>query len=245
MRESLSLKRSQKVKEGLMPLFTRRLVAELLGSFVLLGFGGFAIFSANVAPGANGAQGTPLLIIGFGFGLALLVGLYAFGEVSGGHYNPAVSLGALIDGRIDIMTFVGYVVMQVIGAVLAGVTLVYAISSDFVATTATVPGAGVSDMDAFLLEALFTAFFVAVILKVTASDQFGSTALLAIAFSLVAIHLALVPITGASVNPARTLGSAVAGGEWTSIWVYMTAPFVGAFFGWAFYKLVTLEPADG
>ena len=229
-----------------MPLFTRRLVAELLGSFVLLGFGGFTIFAANIAPGASGPQGTPLLIIAFGFGLALLVGLYAFGEVSGGHYNPAVSLGALIDRRIDALTFVGYVVMQVIGAVLAGVMLAYAISRDFVASTATVPAEalGVTAWDAFLLEAIFTAFFVAVILKVTASDKFGVTALLAISLSLVVIHLALVPLTGASVNPARTLGSAVVGEVWTDLWVYLTAPFVGAFFGWAFFKLVTLK-AEG
>ncbi|MGI9642229.1 MAG: aquaporin, partial [Acidimicrobiia bacterium] len=93
-----------------MPIYTRRILAEFLGSYVLLGFGGFAIFSANVAPGANGVQGTPLLLIAFGFGFALLAGLYAFGEVSGGHYNPAVSLGALIDGRIDVSTFIGYVI---------------------------------------------------------------------------------------------------------------------------------------
>ena len=189
-----------------MPLFTRRLVAELLGSFVLLGFGGFTIFAANIAPGASGPQGTPLLIIAFGFGLALLVGLYAFGEVSGGHYNPAVSLGALIDRRIDALTFVGYVVMQVIGAVLAGVMLAYAISRDFVASTATVPAEalGVTAWDAFLLEAIFTAFFVAVILKVVKSATSSTTAFLAISFTLVAIHVALIPVTGASVNPATS-----------------------------------------
>ncbi|MGI9666514.1 MAG: MIP/aquaporin family protein [Acidimicrobiia bacterium] len=227
-----------------MPLFSRKLAAEFLGSFVLLGMGGFAIFSANVAPGANGVQGTPLLIIAFGFGFALLAGLYAFGEVSGGHFNPAVSLGAFIDKRIDLMTLFAYAVVQILGFIVAGALLAYAVSTEFVATTATLPGQGVSDMDAFLLEALFTAIFVAVILKVTASEQFGATALVAISLTLIAIHLALVPITGASVNPGRTLGSAVAGGEWTSIWIYLTAPFVGSFFGWAFYKLVTLEPSS-
>lgn len=224
-----------------MPLSIRKLIAELLGAYILLGIGGFAIFSANVAPGANGPQMTPLLIISFGFGLALLVGLYAFGEISGGHYNPAVSLGAFLDGRIDAITFISYVIVQCVGAILAGVTLAAAISSDFVATTATVPNEalGVTAWDAFLLEALFTAFFVAVILKVTTSDTFGSSALIAIALSLVVIHIALVSVTGSSVNPARTLGSAVVGEVWTDIWVYMIAPFVGALVGWGAFKLVT------
>jgi aquaporin Z len=224
-----------------MPLSVRKLFAELLGAYILLGIGGFAIFSANVAPGASGPQGTPLLIIAFGFGFALLVGLYAFGEVSGGHYNPAVSLGALLDGRIDVMTFVSYVIVQIVGAILAGVTLAYAISSDFVATTATVPAEalGVTAWEAFLLEALFTAFFIAVILKVTTSGEFGASALIAISLTLVVIHIALVSLTGSSVNPARTLGSAVAGDVWTDIWVYMTAPFLGAVVGWGAFKLVT------
>jgi len=225
-----------------MPVYTRKLVAELLGSYVLLLIGGFAIFAANIAPGASGPQGTPLLLIAFGFGLALLVGLYAFGEVSGGHYNPAVSLAMLIDRRIDTSTFIMYVIAQVSGAVLAGLSLAATFSKDFVASTATVPNTalGVSNLDVFLLELLFTAFFVAVILKVTESKQFGSSALIAIPLTLVAIHIALVPLTGSSVNPARTLGSGLVGGEFTAIWAYLIAPLVGAFIGWAFYKLVTL-----
>ncbi|GMQ99166.1 MAG: aquaporin Z [Acidimicrobiia bacterium] len=225
-----------------MPVYTRKLVAELLGTYVLLLIGGFAIFAANIAPGASGQQGTPLILIALGFGLALLVGLYAFGEVSGGHYNPAVSLAMLIDGRIDVSTFIMYVIAQVGGAVLAGLSLAATFSQDFVASTATVPNTalGVSNLDAFLLELLFTAFFVAVILKVTESTQFGSSALIAIPLTLVVIHIALVPLTGSSVNPARTLGSGLVGSEFTAIWVYMIAPLIGAFIGWAFFKLVTL-----
>ncbi len=224
-----------------MPLYTRKLVAELLGSYALLTFGGLAIFAANGAGEVIPGQGSPLIVIALGFGLALLIGLYSFGEVSGGHFNPAVSLGALIDKRIDASTFVMYVVAQVAGAVLGGLTLAAAISKNFVATTATVPGLGVSDINAFLLEVLLTAFFVSVILAVTKSKGFGATALLAISLALVGIHLAGVTLTGASVNPARTLGSALVGGEFTSIWVYLTAPFVGGFIGWAFYKLTTYD----
>ncbi len=227
-----------------MPAYSRKLVAELLGTYVLVAFGGFAIFAANGVGNVIPGQGSPLLIIALGFGMALLIALYAFGEVSGGHFNPAVSLGALIDQRIDMSTFIMYIIAQVAGAVLAGLTLAAAISRSFVATTATVPGVGVSDLDALLLEILFTAFFVAVILKVTESDKFGPTAFLAIALALVGIHLAGVTLSGASVNPARTLGSALVGENYTAMWVYMVGPMVGAFIGWAFYKLTTLEIDD-
>ncbi|MEN8239667.1 MAG: aquaporin [Actinomycetota bacterium] len=228
----------------------RKLIAEFLGAYVLLGMGGFAIFAANRGNGvgADGPlpQGTPVLVIALGFGLALLVGLYAFGEVSGGHYNPAVSLGVLLDGRIDVVTFVTYAIAQIGGAVAAGYTLVYAFSIRFVASTATIPNEAlrVTDTQALVLEALFTAFFVAVILKVTASKGFGATAFLAISLTLVVIHLGLVPITGSSVNPARTLGSAIAGQEYTSLWVYMVGPLVGAAVGWGFFKAVTTGEED-
>jgi aquaporin Z len=223
---------------------TRKLIAEFLGAYVLLLIGGFAIFTANFGNGVTESgllpQGTPVLIIALGFGFALLVGLYAFGEVSGGHYNPAVSLGALLDARIDAGTFLTYVIAQVLGAIAAGYTLVYVFSTDFVASTATIPNVGldVTDTEALLLEALFTAFFVAVILKVTASKGFGTTAFIAISLTLVVIHLALVPLTGASVNPARTLGSAIAGQEYTSLWVYMVGPLLGAAVGWGLFKAV-------
>ncbi len=223
-----------------MPEYTRKLVAELLGTFVLLTVGGFAIANARID------GDTQLLVIAFGFGFALLIGLYAFGEVSGGHFNPAVSLGALIGKRIDMSTFIMYLIAQVAGAVLAGLALLAAFSQEFVASTVTARNAalGVSVWDAFFLELLFTAFFVAVILKVTASDKFGGSALIAIPLTLVAIHLALLNLTGASVNPARSLGSALVGGEVGDLWVYLIAPMVGAFIGWAFYKLVTFDESD-
>ncbi|MDA2979276.1 MAG: aquaporin [Actinomycetota bacterium] len=223
-----------------MPEYTRKLVAELLGTFVLLTVGGFAIANARID------GGTQLLVIAFGFGLALLIGLYAFGEVSGGHFNPAVSFGAFIDGRIDVATFTMYVIAQMAGAVLAGLALMAAFSQDFVASTVTARNAnlGVSVWDAFFIEVLFTALFVAVILKVTASEKFGASALIAIPLTLVVIHLGLLNLTGASVNPARSLGSAIVGAEASDLWVYLLAPMVGAFIGWGFYKLVTFDESD-
>ena len=230
-----------------MPETGKRLTAELLGAFVLVLFGSFAIFSANFgnvnADGIPMPQGTPVLIIAFGFGLGLLVALYAFGEVSGGHFNPAVSLAMWIDGRLDARFFLLYVIAQIAGAVLASLVTMAAFSKEFVASTATVPNLalGVSDADAFLLEALFTALFIAVILKVTQSSAFAGTVFIAIAFTLLIIHIVLVPLTGTSVNPARTLGPAIVGGNYTSIWVYMIAPMVGSLIGWGAYKLVASD----
>jgi aquaporin Z len=221
----------------------RRLIAEFLGTFGLLFVGGLAIFTA-ARTGEGSLVPGGLVVIALGFGLALLASLYAFGEVSGGHYNPAVSLGALLDGRISLVTFGLYLVAQVVGAVVAGLALLWASSQDEVAQTATVPGAGVGTGAAFLLETLLSAIFVAVILKVTASGAMGPTAFLAIPLTLAAIHLAAVPLTGASVNPARTLGSAIVGDNYTDVWIYLTAPFLGAALGWVLYRLVTSGTVD-
>lgn len=220
-----------------MPKLVRRLIAELLGTFVLLFGGGLAILTA-IALGGGDLTPAGLLVIALGFGLALLAGLYAFGEVSGGHYNPAVSLGALLDGRISVLTFGLYLVAQVVGAVVAGLALLWASDQAAVAATATTPGSGVGS--AFLLEVLLTAVFVAVILKVTASSTMGPSAFLAIPLTLSVIHLAAVPFSGSSVNPARTLGSAIVGNTYTDVWIYLTAPFLGAALGWLLHQLVSV-----
>lgn len=215
----------------------RALVAEVLGSFTLLFIGGLSIIVTLGFDTRVGKDVSAVVVISFGFGLALLAGLYAFGEISGGHYNPAVSLGALLDGRLDAATFVQYTLAQVAGAVLAGVAMVGVSSVDLVAQTATVPGAAGTG-GAFLLEVILTAIFVAVILKVTTSDTMGPSAFLGIPLTLVAIHLGAATLSGASVNPARSLGSAIMGNNYTDIWIYLTAPFIGAVLGWIFYAAV-------
>ena len=205
----------------------RALVAEFLGAFVLLFFGGLSIL----------ASGGDLVVIAFGFGLALLAGLYAFGEVSGGHFNPAVSLGAFLDKRIEVGTMVQYWVAQVAGFIVAGLGLLIASDQDAVASTATVPSVEIGS--ALLLEIVLTAVFVAVILAVTKSSQYQGSVFAAISLTLVGIHFAAAPLSGASVNPGRTLGSALIGGEYTDIWVYFVGPLLGAALGWVLYRLVT------
>lgn len=211
---------------------TKKLLAELFGSFILLSLGGFAV--ASTATGVDGSVVIPL-----GFGLGLMVGLYYFGEISGGHYNPAVSLAALLDKRIDIMTFVGYVIAQLVGFALAGYAILAATSTEIVTMTVTLPNeaAGVSATDAIFVEALGTALLVGVILRVTKSDAFGSTAFLGIGLTLAALAIAFGGFTGGSFNPGRSFGSALAAGTFTDYYLYLIGPFLGGVIGWVLYKI--------
>jgi aquaporin Z len=191
------------------------------------------VFGGTTAIVAAGRADTPVLVVvPFAFGLALLAGLYAFGEVSGGHFNPAVSLGFFLDRRLPAADLVGYWVAQFLGAILASVVLLIATSQDDVASTATKPA---SDGTAFVIEVAFTAIFVLVILQASRSENFGSSALLAIPLTLLAIHFAAIPFSGSSVNPARTFGPDLVGNTWTGIWIYLIAPPLGAAIAWAIH----------
>jgi len=215
----------------------KKLLAELFGSYILLTIGGFAIVST-----ALGVDGS--LVIPLGFGLGLLIALYMFGEVSGGHYNPAVSLAALLDARIDVLTFGTYIVAQIIGFILAGYTILWAFGEQAVAVTMTMPNtnAGVTDIDTILLEALGTALLVGVIMRVTMSDVVGSTAFLGIGLTLAALAIAFGGFTGGSFNPGRSIGSAVAAQNFTNLWLYIVGPLVGGVVGWGAYKITV--PSD-
>ena len=218
---------------------TQKLASELLGTYVLVLGGTAAIVSA-----AAGGAPTNIVIVAFAFGLALMAALYAFGEISGGHYNPAVSLAMTLDGRMDPLSMAGYWAAQIVGATLASLTLLVVTSTETVAGTMTTLGEGVEAWEAFLMEMVFTAIFLAVILKVTKSANSMKTAFLGIGLTLTMIHLVLIPSTGTSVNPARSLGPGIVGGVWTDQWLYWIAPLVGAALGWGIYKLVTSGDAE-
>ena len=209
----------------------QKYLAEALGTFALVAVGSFAILSAS------GGDALGITSIALGFGLALLIGLYAFGEVSGGHYNPAVSIAMLLDRRLSMDDFIGYVVAQFAGAIAASVVVLIAFNDDAVAATTTQS----SDTWAgIVVETVFTALFVAVILQSTKSERVRGTALLAIPLALVAIHVAAIPISGASVNPARSLGPAIVGTEFHDLWIYLIAPPIGAVLGWLAHRVVVL-----
>jgi aquaporin Z len=203
--------------------------AELLGTFMLV-FGG-----TTAIVGAIRQDAPVLVIVPFAFGLALLGGLYAFGEVSGGHFNPAVSLGVYLDGRIGTIDLLGYWTAQFAGAILGSLLLLLATSRADVAATATTPS---TDGAALVMEIAFTAIFVAVILQVTRSQVYGATALLAIPLTLAMTNFAAIPFSGASINPARTFGPAVVGDVYTGIWIYFLGPAVGATIAWLAHTVV-------
>ena len=211
----------------------QKYLAEALGTFTLVCVGSFAIVSASLFVG-NAAG---LVSIALGFGLALLVGLYAFAAVSGGHYNPAVSLAMFLDGRMSASEMVRYWIAQVVGAIAASIVVLIAYDDNVVAATTT----QASDVwAAIVVEVVFTALFIAVILDSTRAERAHGTALLAIPLTLVAIHVAAIPISGASVNPARSLGPAIVGTEFHDLWIYLIAPPIGAVLGWLAHRVVVL-----
>ena len=215
----------------------QKYLAELVGTLILVLGGAMSIVAANAL------EAPILVVVPFGFGLALLAAIVAVGDVSGGHFNPAVTLGALLDRRIEVLDALGYVVAQLIGAIGAAGILLLLTSQAEVAGTANNPGPAVSGdaIRAFGAEVLLTAIFLLVILTVT--KRAAALAPLAIPLTLTAIHLAGIPFSGASVNPARSLGPALIGGDLGNIWVYLTAPFVGAAIGWALFRAFDREPA--
>ena len=214
----------------------RKLLAELIGTFVFFLIGLMSILSTKATP-----NGPELVVIAFGFGLGLFVAINIAGAISGGHFNPAVTIGAVLDKRLDPMTGAAYIVAQLIGGIGAGAFVLVMSNQAALAGTRTTPGAGISDIQAVVIEAVFTAIFIAVILTVTKKDP-GHAAFV-IPLTLVVIHLALVPITGSSVNPARSIASAVMGGDLGSLWIYIVGPVVGAVGGWAVYRALVAEPA--
>ena len=217
---------------------TRKLLAELVGTFVFFLIGLMSILSTKAFPG-----GPDLVVIAFGFGLGLFAAIQIAGAVSGGHFNPAVTLAAVLDRRLDPITGVGYVAAQLIGGIAAAAFVLVMSNQAAVAGTVTGHPASVSDLQAVAIEAVFTAIFIAVILTVTKLDP--GKAGFVIPLTLVVIHLALVPITGSSVNPARSLASALIGGDLTSIWVYIVGPLIGAVGGWAVYRALLDKRAGG
>jgi aquaporin Z len=212
---------------------TRKLIAEAVGTFILVGMGSMAILATGAMAGSPA-----LVVIPIGFGLGLLAAIAVGGHVSGGHFNPAVTLGAFLDKRIDLTNAVGYLVAQIVGAVAASAIILAISDTASVAGTKNMPGAA-GDMTAFVAEVVLTAIFLAVILSVTkkAADQ----ALFVIPLTLLAIHAVGIPFSGASVNPARALGPAIVSMDFAAIWIYLTAPFVGAAIGWLVYRVLSAE----
>ena len=214
--------------------FTKYL-AEFIGTFILVFFG---CGSAAITGGIGGVLG--ILGIAFSFGLAIVAAAYAIGHISGCHVNPAVSLAMLIDGQLSFIDFIGYVVAQLLGSLAASSALFFTIKSsgnlDIFKTGLGTNGfdtlsyVGLSLDGAFAVEMILTFVFVLAIFGVTSNDKTSSHAGLIIGLTLTFVHIIGIPLTGTSVNPARSIGPAlVFGGEALSqVWLFILAPLVGA-----------------
>jgi aquaporin Z len=221
-------------------MVVNKYLAEFLGTFVLVFFGSMGILSVGGAAGA-----AEIVAIAFAFGLALLAGIWAVAHVSGAHFNPAVTLAMLVDGRTSFGDAIGYWVAQFAGATVGSLMVMAATSQEAVAGTVT----GYEKLSTgILMEIILTLVFVWVILAVTRTG--GNHAPAAIALTLVGVHLAGIPFSGASVNPARSFGPAVVSGDFDQLWVYIVFPLVGALVSFAFYRLFpapegrVAEPTD-
>lgn len=216
--------------------------AEFIGTLWLtLGGCGSAVLAA-----AFPNVGIGLLGVSLAFGLTVVTGAYALGPISGGHFNPAVSLGLAMGGRFAWRELPGYVVAQVLGAVVGG-GILYVIATGKAGAElggfatngygAHSPG-GYSLSAALVAEVVMTALFLIVILGATAQRAAAGFAGLAIGLCLTLIHLITIPVTNTSVNPARSTGVAVFGPDiaMTQLWLFWVAPLVGAVLGALIYK---------
>ncbi len=216
---------------------TKKYAAEGLGTFALVLFGCGAAAIAGVS--ATGPSGLGLLGISFAFGLAVVAMAYTIGPISGCHINPAISVAMCVAGKLSVKDLIGYVIAQCIGAI-AGAGVLYIIASG---------GAGFEmgewalgsngwgegylgnyDMQsAFIAELVFTFLFLMVIFGTTAKNASPQMAGLAIGISLALIHFVAIPITGTSVNPARSLGPALFAGGMAlqQLWLFIVAPVAG------------------
>jgi MIP family channel proteins len=206
---------------------SRALVAELIGTFAFVFIGAGA--------GALGVGG--LVGVALAHGLVVLGFAYAYGHISGTHINPAVTIGVWMAGRIDAGRAVSYIVFQLVGGVLAGFALRYVLGGAETGLGATVLAQGleaggttitVTVAGGFFLEALLTFFLVNAVLLTGTDVSVAPLAGIAIGCTLVFCILMGGPLTGASLNPARTLGPALASENFSHFWLYMLAPPVGA-----------------
>lgn len=218
----------------------KKYLAEAIGTMVLVLLGcGSAVFNGGCATTAQ------VLTVSFAFGLSVVAMAYAIGSISGCHINPAITLGCMISGRMGVKEGVGYMISQVVGAIV-GSAIIFVLLQGFEATATTTGANGYtcSTLTAFLAEAIFTFIFVLVVLGVTDANKGNSSlAGLAIGLTLVLIHIVCIPITGTSVNPARSIGPALfEGGQALSqLWLFIVAPFVGAAIAAIVWKCFTCE----
>jgi aquaporin Z len=216
---------------------TKKLAAEFFGTFWLVFCGcGSAVLAATFP-----AVGIGLLGVSLAFGLTVVTMAYAVGRISGGHFNPAVSVGMVVGGRMQAGDFIGYVIAQVVGAIVAAAVLYWIASGQTGWVAGGFASNGYGDLSpgkysltaALLIEVVMTAFFIFIILATTTARAAAGFAPLAIGLTLALIHLVSIPVTNTSVNPARSTGVALFAdtAALPQLWAFWVAPIVGAAIG--------------
>lgn len=211
----------------------KKYLAEMIGTMVLVLMGcGSAVFAGDIAAACGAGVGT--LGVAFAFGLSVVAMAYTIGGISGCHINPAITLGVYLSKRMSGKDAAFYMLFQVIGAFI-GSAIIFALVSTGAHAGGTTTGAnsfGEGEMlQAFIAELVFTFIFVLVVLGATDPKRgAGNFAGLAIGLTLVLVHIVCIPITGTSVNPARSIAPAVfeGGVALSQLWLFIVAPFCGA-----------------
>lgn len=223
----------------------QKLSAEFIGTFwLVLGGCGSAVLAAGVADVGIGWLG-----VSFAFGLTVMTMAYAVGHISGGHFNPAVSLGLMIGGRFEAKDLIPYWVAQVAGAIAASIVLYVIVSGapDFAGVGGFASNGygeaspqGYSMMSALIIEVVLTAAFLFIILGATSSGAPAGFAPIAIGLGLTLIHLISIPVTNTSVNPARSTGVALFadGPALAQLWLFWVAPLLGGAIGGILWKVI-------
>jgi len=214
------------------PGLLRRALAEGLAAFALVFAGCGAIVTDSVSDGALGATGVAAV-----FGLIIMVMIYATGHLSGAHINPAVTVAFTLTRHFPPRDAVAYVVAQFVGATAGALVLLAAWTDKPAALGATVPS--VATGTALLYEVVLSALLMFVIVAVaTDTRAVGAAAAIAIGATVALDALLGGPLTGASMNPARSFGPALAAGEWTDLWLYVVGPVAGAALGAGAYQAI-------
>jgi len=222
----------------------KKYLAEMVGTFVLTLLGCGTAVSLNCGVDTASVVGTAIA-----FGLSVVAMAYAIGGISGCHINPAITLGVWCSGRMSAKDAIGYMVFQVVGAIIAAALLAGIVATSPGLAEGTTTGANAcaaGQMNGLLVEGVLTFIFVLVVLGATSKTN-GATnnfAGLAIGLSLILIHLVGIHYTGTSVNPARSIGPAIfeGGQAITDLWVFIAGPFAGAIVAALCWKV--LEPKD-
>ena len=209
---------------------TKKYIAELIGTFVLVFVGcGSAIFLGADTSGGH-------LAVALAFGLSIVAMAYVIGGISGCHINPAVSLSMLFSKKMNVTDFIAYVIAQIAGAIAAAGLLQAILSMSSYELYDRTGGLGTNGFGyvgmggSFIIEVVLTFIFVFVILGVVSDSSKASVAGIVIGLTLAFVHIIGIPLTGTSVNPARSIGPALfaQGDALTELWVFIAAPLVGA-----------------